>query len=121
FLGRRLRPLWEGQQMVGILLPPCIPGALVNFAAMLMGKTPVNLNYTASNEILESCAKQCGIKTVLTSKAFLEKLPFAIKPPGEVHYMEDVAANTTGGERFFALLMAFGLPAALLCRALGRE
>ena len=46
FLARRLRATWEGQEMVGILLPPSVPGALVNFAAMLSGKIPVNLNYT---------------------------------------------------------------------------
>ena len=30
FLARRLRPLWKDQKMVGVLLPPSIPGALVN-------------------------------------------------------------------------------------------
>src|ERR1700731_4479188 len=65
FLARRLRSVWHGQQKVGILLPPSVPGALVNFAALLMGKVPVNLNYTASKETLESCAKQCNLKTVI--------------------------------------------------------
>src|SRR5271155_772585 len=63
FLARRLRPLWAGQEMVGILLPPSVPGALVNFAALLAGKIPVNLNYTASNETLASCAQQCNLQT----------------------------------------------------------
>ena len=70
FLARRLRSIWRDQQMVGILLPPSVPGALVNMAALLMGKVPVNLNYTASNEVLASCAKQCQLQTVITSKAF---------------------------------------------------
>ena len=38
FLARRLRSTWAGQEMVGILLPPSVPGALVNFAATLAGK-----------------------------------------------------------------------------------
>ena len=37
-LARRLRSTWAGQEMVGILLPPSVPGALVNFAAVLVGK-----------------------------------------------------------------------------------
>ena len=37
FLARRLRPLWREQKMVGILLPPSIPGALVNWAALVAG------------------------------------------------------------------------------------
>ena len=59
--------------MVGILLPPSVGGALVNYAALLMGKVPVNLNYTANDEVLASCARQCDLKTVVTSKAFLDK------------------------------------------------
>jgi acyl-[acyl-carrier-protein]-phospholipid O-acyltransferase / long-chain-fatty-acid--[acyl-carrier-protein] ligase len=50
FLARRLRRVWQGQNRVGILLPPSVPGALVNLAALLLGKVPVNLNYTASKE-----------------------------------------------------------------------
>jgi len=33
----RLRKQWHGQEMVGILLPPSVPGALVNYAAMYNG------------------------------------------------------------------------------------
>jgi acyl-[acyl-carrier-protein]-phospholipid O-acyltransferase/long-chain-fatty-acid--[acyl-carrier-protein] ligase len=56
-LARRLRPRWEGQNMVGILLPPSVPAALANFAALLMGRVPVNLNYTVSESILASCIR----------------------------------------------------------------
>jgi acyl-[acyl-carrier-protein]-phospholipid O-acyltransferase / long-chain-fatty-acid--[acyl-carrier-protein] ligase len=95
FLARRLKKIWTGQQMVGLLLPPSVPGALVNYAAMLCGKVPVNLNYTLSAESLASCAKQCDIKTVLTSRAFLEKVKLTV--PGELVYLEDVV----GTERRF--------------------
>jgi acyl-[acyl-carrier-protein]-phospholipid O-acyltransferase/long-chain-fatty-acid--[acyl-carrier-protein] ligase len=117
-LARRLRTIWKDQDMVGVLLPPSVGGALVNFAAMLMGKTPVNLNYTASNEILASCGKQCDLRTVITSKAFLERVP--VKPPGEIVLLEDLGANVTGGERTIAALMAFLLPVSWLEKALGR-
>jgi acyl-[acyl-carrier-protein]-phospholipid O-acyltransferase/long-chain-fatty-acid--[acyl-carrier-protein] ligase len=115
FLARRLRKTWEGQEMVGILLPPSVPGALVNFAAMLSGKIPVNLNYTASNETIASCAKQCNLKTVITTGLLLEKLPIQI--PGEKVLIEEVAASPGLGERLTALLMWF-LPAPLLERQL---
>ena len=39
FLARRLRATWEGQEMVGILLPPSVP-AVLKFAAALSGKMP---------------------------------------------------------------------------------
>ncbi len=112
FLARRLRPLWRDQKMVGILLPPSIPGALVNWAALLLGKVPINLNYTTSNESLASCAKQCDLKTVVTSKAFLEKVP--IQPPGQIIYAEDLAEKPRLTEKLAALLSAKLFPARML-------
>jgi acyl-[acyl-carrier-protein]-phospholipid O-acyltransferase/long-chain-fatty-acid--[acyl-carrier-protein] ligase len=118
FLARRLRKTWQGQEMVGILLPPSIPGALVNFAAMLMGKVPVNLNYTASNETLESCAKQCNLKTVITARAFLERVH--VQPPAETVFLEDLAQKPRFSERLGAAL-AFFLPARTIERYAGAE
>jgi len=111
FLARRLRRTWAGQQMVGILLPASVPGALVNLAAALSGKVPVNLNYTLSNEALASCVAQCNIETILTTKLLLEKIP--LKLPGKVVLLEEVAARNSLGERIVALLLWF-LPGAQL-------
>jgi acyl-[acyl-carrier-protein]-phospholipid O-acyltransferase/long-chain-fatty-acid--[acyl-carrier-protein] ligase len=116
-LARRLAARWRGQSMVGLLLPPSVPAALANFAALLSGKVPVNLNYTVSAETLASCARQCGITTILTSREFLEKVPMTL--PCEAIYLDDLAAAKPGlGERLAALAMAFALPAPLLERAL---
>jgi acyl-[acyl-carrier-protein]-phospholipid O-acyltransferase/long-chain-fatty-acid--[acyl-carrier-protein] ligase len=118
-LARRLRKHWQGQEMVGILLPPSVPGALVNFAALLMGKVPVNLNYTVSNETLVSCAEQCNLKTVVTARVFLEKVK--IQPPGETIFIEDVAKDPGFGERLAAVLAACFLPAGVLGKFAGCE
>ncbi|MGH9523502.1 MAG: acyl-[ACP]--phospholipid O-acyltransferase, partial [Terriglobales bacterium] len=120
FLARRLKKVWREQEMVGVLLPPSVGGALVNYAAMLMGRVAVNLNYTASNETLASCAAQCNLKTTITSQAFLDKLP-NLKAPGEVITLEKLAENPRASEKIIALLMAVLLPAFLLERALGRK
>jgi acyl-[acyl-carrier-protein]-phospholipid O-acyltransferase/long-chain-fatty-acid--[acyl-carrier-protein] ligase len=117
FLARRLRPLWQERKMVGILLPPSVAGALVNYAAFLMGKVPVNLNYTAPMETLESCLQQCAIDTVLTSRVFLDKLKADV--PGRLVYLEDIAKDPRHGEKLLALAMAWLLPARWLERALG--
>jgi acyl-[acyl-carrier-protein]-phospholipid O-acyltransferase / long-chain-fatty-acid--[acyl-carrier-protein] ligase len=115
FLARRLRATWAGQEMVGILLPPSVPGALVNYAAALSGKVPVNLNYTSSDEALASCAAQCKLETVVTTKLLLEKIP--LKVPGKVVLIEEAAAGHSLGERLAALLLWF-LPASRLERIL---
>ena len=111
FLARRLKRVWAGQEKIGIMLPPSVPGALVNFAATLSGKISVNLNYTASAETLESSARQCGLKTVITTRALLERLP--VTPPGEVVMLEDIAASPRRGEKILALLFWF-LPGSWL-------
>ena len=118
FLARRLKPVWAGQEKVGLLLPPSVPGALVNFAAMLLGKVPVNLNYTLSEQALASCIRQCGIKTVVTSKAFLEKVKLTV--PCDLVFLEERAARPGAGEKLAAFFMAWMLPAGWLERALGR-
>ena len=115
FLAHRLRQPWAGQEMVGLLLPPCVPGALANFAALLMGKVPVNLNYTVSEETLASCVRQCGIKTILTSKAFLEKIKLTL--PCTALFIEDLAANPTLSEKLSAQLRAWFMPIAWLERS----
>lgn len=120
FVARRLRPYWKDQPMVGILMPPSVGGALANHAATLLGLLPVNLNYTASNEVIASCARQCDLQTVVTSKAFLEKVP-KIEVPGRTLLLEDVLAAPKTSEKIVALLIAWLLPFALLKRALGAK
>jgi acyl-[acyl-carrier-protein]-phospholipid O-acyltransferase / long-chain-fatty-acid--[acyl-carrier-protein] ligase len=119
FLARRLRNHWRGQEMVGILLPPSIPGALVNLAAMLMGKVPVNLNYTAPNEALASCAQQCNLKTIISARAFLERVH--AQPPTEPLFLEDLAKNPKFSERLAAALAAAFLPARAIEKFSGSE
>jgi len=119
FLARRLKKIWRGQEMVGIFLPPSVPGALVNYAAFLCGKVPVNLNYTLSEATIAHCAQQCDLKTVITSRKFLEKIK--LTPPGELIYLEDVAANPTGAEKLAAWLLAKFASFNLLKRAAGQE
>ncbi len=140
FLARRLKKVWRGQQMVGLFLPPGVPGALVNHAAFLCGKVPVNLNYTLTETTIAACAKQCEIKTVITSRKFLEKIK--LTPPGELIYLEDVAGGTPGTipaptrkptmpkrcsalrptvEKIMAFLLAKFAPFSWLKRAAGQE
>ena len=119
FLAGRLRSLWREQSRVGILLPPSVPGALVNFAAWFLGKTPVNLNYTLSTEGIESCIQQCGIKNVLSSPEFLKQLKLELRTP--VVALEDLAKEPRLGEKLRAMLLAVFCPSDWLARALGAD
>lgn len=118
---RALRTDWQGQSRVGILLPPSVAGALVNFAATMSGRTTVNLNYTVGPTGLTSAARQAELKTVVTSKAFLEKsgvqLPEGVRPI----FVEEVFARITFGARLWARLLAHFASARGLEQACGAE
>ncbi|MBL8747876.1 MAG: MFS transporter [Planctomycetes bacterium] len=118
-LARRLRGAWSGQHAVGILLPPSIGGALAAFAASLSGRTAVPLNYTVGPASLASCARQAGLRTVLTSRAFLERLPIQLPEGVTVLLLEEVMAGISRGERLAAALRALLLPVHMLERSCG--
>ena len=118
YIARRLRQLIGEQRMVGVLLPPSVGGALTNYALTLMGRVPVNLNYTSSNETIANCAAQCGLDRVITSKAFVERFP-NLAIPGRTLLLEDALAEPRFSEKLCALAMAWLMPTALLKRALG--
>ncbi len=119
FLARLLRKRWAGQKMIGLLLPPSVAGAAANITALLCGKVPVNLNYTVSQPILESCIRQCEIKTVVTSRQFLEKAH--LTPPGSSIFLEDLAGEKTTLRLAAAFLLALVAPVRLLAWHLGSD
>jgi acyl-[acyl-carrier-protein]-phospholipid O-acyltransferase / long-chain-fatty-acid--[acyl-carrier-protein] ligase len=101
-------------EYVGVLLPPSVGGVLTNLALSLMGRVPVNLNYTASEASFRSAVEQCGIKTIITSQAFLEKLPSLPRLDGMI-LLEDILSTISPMDRFLALVRGRLLPSRLLC------
>jgi acyl-[acyl-carrier-protein]-phospholipid O-acyltransferase/long-chain-fatty-acid--[acyl-carrier-protein] ligase len=76
------------EQMVGVMLPASIGAALANLGLVLAAKIPVNLNFTAGRDALQSAVEQCGLKTIVTSKMFLAKGKIEARP--EMIYLEDL-------------------------------
>jgi acyl-[acyl-carrier-protein]-phospholipid O-acyltransferase/long-chain-fatty-acid--[acyl-carrier-protein] ligase len=118
-LGRALRPHWEGQHTVGILLPPSVGGALANVAATLSGRTTVNLNYTVGVKGLESASKQAGLMTVLTSRVFLEKAKVELPDNLTPIWIEEIRNTIHSKARITALLLGIFAPVRMLERSCG--
>ncbi len=116
-LGIRLRETLANEQMAGICLPPSIAGAVVNHAALSCGKPPVNLNYTASSDVMRTIMDQCGIKRVITSRQFLDKLKVEI--PGDPLFVEDLFESLTGFEKFMGAVRALFIPLPYLEHMMG--
>ena len=111
------RILTADEEMVGLLLPTSIGGALANVAVSLNHKVPVNLNFTMGNETLDDCCDLAGIKHIITSKKFLQKMP-NLKLKAEMIIIEDALKNIALSDKLFGLLESF-LPSRCLIRHLG--
>ncbi len=114
---RKFAPILRGQEAVGLLVPSTVGGALANLALTMLGKTPVNLNYTTSAATVRSCAERCGITHIITARAFLERIP--IEVPGTPVFLEDIKKSITGGDKIWALVSALLSPIWLIERTLG--
>jgi acyl-[acyl-carrier-protein]-phospholipid O-acyltransferase/long-chain-fatty-acid--[acyl-carrier-protein] ligase len=118
-LARLLRPYWQGQQTVGIMLPPSVGGALVNIAATAAGHTTVNLNYTVGRGGLESAIQQASIKTVVTSRLFVEKAKLDLPSNVTMLWLDDLTKDIGAPQRLLAMTLGLFAPLRFLERACG--
>lgn len=91
-LGAHLRHSLPGEEAVGVMLPNSIGHLVTLFALFQVGKTPAILNFAIGAETMLNCAETAGLKTVLTSRAFIEK-----------GRLEDLAARLAGKLRLVYL------------------
>ena len=111
------RLLGKDEKFVGLLLPPSAGGVLANAAVTLTRRVSVNLNYTMPSETVNYCIRASGIKHVLTSRKFMEKVD--LKIDAEMIYLEDVKPLVSAMDKICAALGAYVLPAFVLERVLG--
>ncbi len=105
-----------GAKMIGVLLPPSIPTAVLNLGITLAGRVPVNLNYTAPVQAMNEAIERCGIKTIFTSEKLLERLDMPKRR--EMVMLEDVAKTISVIDKVVWAVVARLAPVSLLRRAL---
>ncbi len=103
-----------GEKMIGVILPPSVPAALLNFGISLAGCVPVNLNYTASKQSLDIAVARAGLRTIFTSEKLLERVGIE-RQPG-MHMIEDVAKTFTRSNKLVWAALARLIPLSLLRR-----
>ena len=108
----RRHVLADEEQFVGVLLPPSKAGVIANMALSIDRRVAVNLNYTLTSKEMNQCIQQAGIKRVLTSKKFMDKLDFLLD--AEVVFLEDLADKPTMGDKLLSAWEAFVTPAGRL-------
>ncbi len=111
-LGRALARELGPEPCVGVMVPPSVPAAIANLALLLLGKIPVNLNYSASQAVVDAAVDQAGIRHVVTSKKVVERLK--LKPKGTLVYLEDVKDKVGVVDKAWAAAVARVVPVAAL-------
>ena len=101
------------------MLPSSVAAVMVNLAASLSGRTSVNLNWTAGLSGLESAVRQAGLRTVVTSREFLQKAEVALPEGVTAVWLGEVAGGIGTTQRAVAVLLAALAPAWLIERMCG--
>jgi acyl-[acyl-carrier-protein]-phospholipid O-acyltransferase/long-chain-fatty-acid--[acyl-carrier-protein] ligase len=115
-MARLLRPKLGETPMVGLWMPPSAGGAFANIALAILGKTSVNLNYTASEDNVRSAIRQCDIRYVLTSRLFLSRMKLELDPDVEFIFLEDIRKEVSKLQQIKAFLAVVLLPTFVMQR-----
>ncbi len=115
-ISRWLKPRLGTEKNVGLWLPSSVGGALANVALAVLGRTSVNLNYTAGIDSVKSAVHQTGLRTVITSRRFLAKLPLDLGEQVTLILLEDAAGAIGKLQRIRAFLTVLLLPGWVIDR-----
>jgi acyl-[acyl-carrier-protein]-phospholipid O-acyltransferase/long-chain-fatty-acid--[acyl-carrier-protein] ligase len=108
-------------------LPSSGGGAIASMAILSLGKTIVNLNFTAGKKALQSAAKQAEVKHIYTSRKFLDKMLErgmdleSFFPESKLLMLEDIREEISTISRIMTLLKAIVLPISLIQKSYFRD
>lgn len=103
---------------IGVMIPNSAGVMLTVMGLMFAGKVPAMINYsTGAAENAEYAQNKCGFKTIITSRALLEKIGCRLVP-GMV-FIEDVMASLTVKDKLQAALKS-KFPVKVLLRSVHR-
>ena len=107
-LGKRMMAFSKPDELLGLLLPNSNGFVVGLFAILSAGRKVAKLNYTAGPAAIASAVNSGLIKTVITSKAFIEKaglegvIERLIENGTKIVYLEDVRETISNVERLVA-------------------
>ncbi|PWB83429.1 MAG: acyl-[ACP]--phospholipid O-acyltransferase, partial [Methylocystaceae bacterium] len=108
-VGRKLQPVSELGDAIGVMLPNANAAGVAVFAVMNAGRVAAMVNFTAGAANIRSGLASAKAKTVLTSRAFVEKggletLVAALENDVRVVYLEDLRATVSFTDKLRAFV-----------------
>lgn len=108
-MGRKITQITASKERVGVLLPNSNGGVVTFFAVLAFGRVPAMLNFSTGPGNMVSACNVAQIKTILTSKKFVELggLDDAINVLSEyanIVYLEDVKENIGVFDKIIGLI-----------------
>lgn len=114
-LGRIVAKLSQEGERVGVMLPNLSTTVALLFGMWTVRRIPAMLNFTAGAQAMEAGCRVAGVRTVITSRAFLEKARLAETAAriGGVRLvcLEDLRATFGIRDKLWLLLWAMLFPA----------
>ncbi len=112
---RRLKKITNNRR-VGIILPPGKGATIANLACMFCGKTPVNFNYSSSEDAFHSSVRQSGVDWFITADPFMRKLQgFPWPPQRDLIFIERELRQLLGSAKRYGA-MAKLLPTGFMVK-----
>ena len=115
-LGRQIERVSQPGEKIGLLLPNLVPTLGLIFGLTARQRVPAMLNYTAGVEAMQASIDGAELKTIVTSRAFVEQAKLADKLAGlngvQLIYLEDVREQIGLGDKLWLMGYAIHFPRA---------
>jgi acyl-[acyl-carrier-protein]-phospholipid O-acyltransferase/long-chain-fatty-acid--[acyl-carrier-protein] ligase len=110
-LGNALAKLTKEGENVGVFLPNSTKTLVTILALQCHGRVPAMLNYSTGSVAMLSACRTAQVKTVLTSRQFIEKGKLsdeteALMKQVQLVYLEDIAQQIKAKDKFKALVQS---------------
>ncbi len=124
-LARQVERMTQPGERVGLLLPNLVPTLGLIFGLSARRRVPAMLNYTAGVDAMQAACDGAEIRTIITSRAFVEQGKLTDKLAGlngvQLHYLEDIREQIGLGDKLWLMLYAIHFPRAFELRTSPEE
>ncbi|UCV07597.1 bifunctional acyl-ACP--phospholipid O-acyltransferase/long-chain-fatty-acid--ACP ligase [Dechloromonas denitrificans] len=113
-LGRQIERVSAPDERIGLLLPNLAATLGLIFGLSARRRVPAMLNYTAGGEAMQSACVAAEIRTIVTSRAFVEQAKLSEKLAGlrgvRLLYLEDIRARISFADKLWLVAWAIHWP-----------